>query len=89
MQAQADAAFDITPCDATVFCGHSTPGGSDAAYACQHIALAADADAATVAAAQQALLALYPASIDVVLQVGQAAAPLHRGRLFAVQHVQH
>lgn len=70
VQAQANGSFAIAPCNATAFCGHSTPSGSDAEYACQHIALPADASADVVAAAQQALLSLYPASVDVVLEVG-------------------
>ena len=71
MQAQSNASFAITPCNATAFCGHGTPVGSGAEYACQHIALPANASADALAAARQALLSLYPASIDVLLQVGR------------------
>lgn len=72
LQVQANASFTIVPCNASVFYGHSTPTGSDVGYACQSIQLLAGASADTLAAAQQALLSLYPPSVDVVLQVGGA-----------------
>ena len=70
VQVKANTSFNITPCNAATFCGHSTPTGSDAGYACQSIALPADAPAGTLAEAQQALLSMYPPSVDVLLQVG-------------------
>ncbi|KAI7839555.1 hypothetical protein COHA_006682 [Chlorella ohadii] len=73
-QVKANTSFNITSCDAASFCGHSTPTGNDAAYACQSIALPADAPAGTLAAAQQALLSMYPPSVDVLLQGGATAA---------------
>ena len=75
IQVKANTSLTIMPCNATVMCGHSTPAGSDAAYACQSIDLPDGASAADVAAAQETLLAMYPASVDVLL-AGGAVAPL-------------
>lgn len=69
VQVKANTSFNITPCNAATFCGHSSPTGSDAGYACQSIALPADASAGTLAEAQQALLSMCPPSVDVLLQV--------------------
>lgn len=69
-QANVNGSLAIAPCNTTEICGHNTPQGAAAAYACQRVALPADASAGEVAAARQALLALYPPSVDVLLQVG-------------------
>ncbi|PRW44397.1 ervatamin-B-like isoform X2 [Chlorella sorokiniana] len=72
-QVKANSSFTIAPCNASTFCGHSTPSGSEAGYACQSIQLPADASADTLAAAQQALLSMYPPSVDVLLKGGATA----------------
>lgn len=64
--------FTITSCDAKLFCGSNTPPGDQA---CQYIALPSNATAVHRVAARNALLSMYPPSIDVQLE-GGAIAPL-------------
>ncbi|PRW05907.1 hypothetical protein C2E21_9413 isoform A [Chlorella sorokiniana] len=64
--------FTISNCDAKKLCGSNTPPG---AHACQYIALPSNATAVHRVAARNALLSMYPPSIDIQLE-GGAIAPL-------------
>lgn len=68
-QAPADSGFDIQPCqDPHALCGSNLPSSN---HSCQYIALPPSPSAEVIAAAKAALLAMYPPTIDITLEVSE------------------